>query len=135
MPIYIPKEFNTAWMDATLKDNPTTVELALCLASSWSNPPTEAEVVASIIAPVDGYTYQDVTPASGATLAADVATITFANATISLTSNTLNYDAYCVIIDRGLAGETVAIACSQHDSAGSAHQFNGIKFETDPLVA
>ena len=139
MTVYIPVESQQLNLDKLYKDDPTTVELALCSTGSWSNPPSQAEIVASIIAPTQGYTHQDVTPAAGATTASNVATITFANATISVTTGTLDYTGACIVIDQGLASEKIAWAKNfgttrTVDSAGNPHPFNNITRDSRAIV-
>ena len=96
-------------LDAKYKDDPTTVELCLCDTTSWTTPtPTNAEVIASVIAEANGYTHQDVTPTTGATESAGVVTLNLQNATVSLSSGTLDYGGFAIIVDLGLAGEDVA---------------------------
>lgn len=135
MPIYHPLESLVSQLTAQYKDDPTTVEMSLCLKSSWSNPPTQAEVLASIIADGNGYEGQDVTPTANAVVASGNAEITFDSASFSLSSSTLDYDAYCIVID----GTDVVYAESFNDtktidSAGSAHTFSGIKKQLVPIT-
>ena len=105
MTVYIPVQSEAANLDKLFKDDPTTVELALCDSAAWSNPPTETEIVSSIIAATQGYTHQSVTPTAGAATSSNVATLTFASANMSVTSGTLNYTGACIVIDQGLASE------------------------------
>ena len=135
MPIYHPVASLVSQLTAQYKNDPTTVEMSLCLKSSWSNPPTQAEVLASIIADGIGYEGQDVTPTADATAVSGNAEITFADASFSLSSSTLDYDAYCIVIN----GTDVVYAESFSDtktidSAGSAHTFTNIKKRLSPVI-
>ena len=136
MTIYVPVESLADELTNHLRTTPTSLELALCNIGTWSNPPTEAEIIASVIADTNGYTKQDVTPANDAIDSNGQAEITFANASISLTSGTLDYSGFCIIRN----GTEVVYAQSftttrTIDSAGAAHPFNNIKMVRNPVAA
>ena len=122
-----------AKLESFLKDTPTTLNLVLCNASTWSSPPTSAEIVASIIAEVNGYTFQDVTPTgSASTPTTTRAEIDLEDASISVTTGTINYDAYAVIRDGTLAVQYESFTSSRALTlATSPHTFTDlVAFET-----
>ena len=118
----VQRDFNAA----------TNVRLALCDSSSWSSPPTETEIIASTLTEANGYTEQDVAPVTAAVSNGQQAEIAYNNASISLTSSTLNYTGYAIIRNRGTDNEVISYESFSStrtiDSAGAAHQFNNLKY-------
>lgn len=135
MTIHIPVESLAEELTNHIRTSPTTLELALCLNASWSNPPTEAEIIASVIADQNGYTKQDATPTADATTSGTKAIITCQDMSISLTSSTLNYDAIAIIRNSTEVVYAQDFSGTQTiDSAGSAHEFNGIKISRNAVT-
>lgn len=114
-------------LTAHYRTNPTSMELCLCDSSGWSSPPTEAEITASIIAETQGYTFQDVTPPADAVTNGTEAAITTADASISVTSGTLNYSGWCIRRDGTEIEGYQSHDTKTLDSAAGAHSFSGIR--------
>lgn len=70
-------ESAAAMLEVYLKDTPTTLQFVLCNSSTWSSPPTQAEIIASIIAATNGYTFQNVLPTGNASSSGTKAEISY----------------------------------------------------------
>ena len=115
-------------LEVYLKDTPTTLQLVLCNASTWSSPPTQAEIIASIIAATNGYTFQNVLPTGNASTSGTRAEISYEDATVSLSSGTLDYTGYAIIRDSTEAVEYESFTSTRTlDSSAGAHTFTGMK--------
>lgn len=115
-------------LEVYIKDTSTTVQLVLCNTSTWSSPPTEAEIIASIIAEANGYTFQNVKPTGTAITSGTRAELDYQDASISVTSGTINYDGYAIIRDTTEAVEYESFTSTRTlTTANSPHTFSGMK--------
>jgi hypothetical protein len=110
----------------------TTVQGVLCNAATWSAVPTLAQVVASKLTEANGYTAQDASPAGDSTSSGNGYVMTFANVSFSLSSSTLDYTGFAIILSTA-GGEVGALTkkfttTKTIDSAGAAHPFDGLTF-------